>query len=44
MPGEIVVFAVGIKQVSRFTEEMTETVKAAIPRAVNLILQELNPT
>jgi hydrogenase maturation protease len=44
MPGEIVVFAIGIKQVPRFTEEMSETVKAAIPTAVNLILQELNPT
>jgi len=43
MPEEIVVFAVGIKQVPRFTEEMTEKVRAAIPRAVNLILQELSP-
>jgi len=43
MPREIVVFAVGIKPVSRFTEEMTETVKAVVPTAVNLVLQELNP-
>jgi Ni,Fe-hydrogenase maturation factor len=44
MPEEIVVFAVDIKQVPRFTEEMTEKVRAAIPRAVSLILQELSPT
>jgi len=43
MPEEIVVFAVGIKQVPKFTEEMTEKVRAAIPKAVNLILQELTP-
>ncbi len=43
MPEEIVVFAVSIKQVPRFTEKMTEKVRAAIPKAVNLILQELSP-
>jgi hydrogenase maturation protease len=44
MPGEIVVFAVDIKEVTKFTEEMTEKVRAAIPKAVNLILRELSPT
>jgi len=44
MPEEIVVFAVDIKPVPRFTEEMTEKVRAAIPRAVSLILRELSPT
>lgn len=42
MPGEIVVFAVDIKPVPKFTEEMTEKVRAAIPKAVNLISQELS--
>ena len=40
MPREIVVFAVEIKEVTKFTEEMTEKVKEAIPRAVNLVLEE----
>ena len=41
MPGEIVIFAVNIQEVTEFTEEMTEKVKEAIPRAVNLVLEEM---
>ena len=42
MPREIVVFAVNIQEVTEFTEEMTRKVKEAIPRAVNLVLEELS--
>jgi hydrogenase maturation protease len=38
MPKEIVVFGVEVKEVTKFTEEMSEKVKEAIPRVVNLIL------
>ena len=41
MPGEIVVFAVNIQEVTEFTEEMTEKIKEAVPRAVNLVLEEM---
>ena len=41
MPGEIVVFAVNIQEVTEFSEEMTEKVKEAIPKVVNLVLEEL---
>ena len=41
MPSEIVVFAVEIKEVTEFTEEMTTKVKEAIPKAVNLVLEEM---
>jgi len=41
MPGEVVVFAVGIQEVTEFSEEMTGKVKEAIPKAVNLILTEV---
>ena len=41
MPGEIVVFAVNIQEVIEFTEEMTRQVREAIPRAVNLVLEEM---
>ena len=44
MPREIVVFAVEIKEVTKFTEEMTGKVKEAIPRAVNLVLEETGST
>ena len=42
MPKEIVVFAVGIQEVTKITEEMTVKVKEAIPEVVNLILAELD--
>jgi hydrogenase maturation protease len=41
MPGEIVVIAVAVKEVTRVTEEMTPKVEGAVPVAVNLILEEL---
>lgn len=43
MPGEIVVFAVEIEEVTKFTEEMTKKVKEAVPKVVNLILEEVAP-
>ena len=42
MPAEIVVFAVEIREVTEFTEEMTAKVKGAIPRVVSLVLEELS--
>jgi len=44
MPEEIVVFAVNIQEVTEFTEEMTRKVREAIPRVVNLVLEESNST
>jgi len=41
MPEKIVVIAVEVKEVTRVTEEMTERVKEAVPRAVNLVLEEI---
>jgi len=41
MPGEVVIFAVGIHEVTGFTEEMTRKVEDAVPVAVNLILEEI---
>jgi len=42
MPAKIVVFAVNIQEVTKVTEEMTGKVRKAIPRAVNLVLEELD--
>ncbi len=41
MPGEVTVLAVGIQEVAKVTEEMTGKVKEAIPKAVNLVLEEV---
>jgi len=41
MPEEIALFAVNIQEVTEFTEEMTRQVREAIPKTVNLILEEL---
>jgi len=41
MPGEVMVLAVGIQEVTEFTEEMTGKVKEAIPKVVNLVLEEV---
>ena len=41
MPAEIIVFAVEIREVTGFTEEMTTKVKEAVPRVVNLVLEEM---
>ena len=43
IPEEVIVLAVGIQEVTEFTEEMTEKVKEAIPKAVNLVLEEVAP-
>jgi len=44
MPNEIVIFAVEIEEVIKFTEEMTEKVKETIPKVVNLVLGEIGST
>lgn len=44
MPAEVVVFAVGIRKVTEFGEEMTEKVREAVPRAVSLVLAEISST
>ncbi|TET41532.1 MAG: hydrogenase maturation protease [Dehalococcoidia bacterium] len=41
MPKEIVIFAIEVEEVTRFTEEMTEKVRKAIPKVVNLVLGEV---
>lgn len=42
IPEEIIVFAVGTQEVTKVTEEMTQKVKEAIPRVVNLVLEEIS--
>jgi len=44
MPKEIVIFAIEIDPVLKFTEEMTERVKGIIPKVVNLVLDEIGST
>ena len=44
MPNEIVIFAVEVEEVIKFTEEMTEKVKETIPKVVNLVLGEIGST
>jgi hydrogenase maturation protease len=44
MPKEIVIFAIEVEQVTKFTEEMTQKVKEAVPKAVNLVLEEIGST
>ena len=41
MPEEVKVLAVGIQEVVKVSEEMTGRVKEAVPRAVNLVLEEV---
>jgi hydrogenase maturation protease len=41
MPKEIAIFAIEVEEVAVFTEEMTEKVRKAIPKVVNLVLQEI---
>ena len=43
MPEEVIIFAVGTREVARVTEEMTIKVKEAIPKVVNLVLEEVDP-
>ena len=42
IPGEVIIFAVGAQEVTEVTEEMTARVKEAIPRVINLVLEELS--
>ena len=42
MPGEVIIFAIGAQEVTEVTGEMTARVKEAIPRAINLVLEELS--
>ncbi len=42
MPEEITIFAIGIEEATRVTEEMSTRVKEAIPKVVNLVLQEIS--
>jgi len=44
IPEEIIVFAVGTQEVAKVTEEITAKVKEAIPRVINLVLEELSLT
>lgn len=41
MPKEIVIFAIEVEEVAAFTEEMTEKVRKAVPKVVDLVLQEI---
>jgi len=41
MPHEIVIFAIEVEEIDKFTEEMTVKVKEAVPKALNLVLGEL---
>ncbi|HUV79547.1 MAG TPA: hydrogenase maturation protease [Candidatus Bathyarchaeia archaeon] len=41
MPSEIVIFAIEVEEIDKFTEEMTEKVKEAVPKVLNLVLGEL---
>ena len=42
MPGEVIIFAIGAQKVTEVTGEMTARVKEAIPRVINLVLEELS--
>ncbi len=41
MPSEIVIFAIEVEEIDKFTEEMTVRVKEAVPKVLNLVLGEL---
>jgi len=41
MPSEIVIFAIEVEEIDKFTEEMTVKVKEAVPKVVDLVLGEL---
>lgn len=42
MPKEVVVYAVGTRDVAQITEEITDEVKKAIPDALSLVLAEID--
>jgi hydrogenase maturation protease len=41
MPKEMVIFAIGIGEVTKFTEEMTARVAETVPEVANLVLEEI---
>ncbi|MDI6811790.1 MAG: hydrogenase maturation protease [archaeon] len=41
MPREIVIFAIEVEEIEKFTEEMTTKVQEAVPKVVNLVLGEI---
>jgi hydrogenase maturation protease len=41
MPREIVIFAIEVEEIEKFTEEMTAKVKEAVPKVVKLVLGEI---
>ncbi len=41
MPREVIVFAVEVKQVKDITEKMTPAVRKALPRVIEMVLEEL---
>jgi len=41
MPQDVIVFTIGIQEVTIFTEELSPDVARAIPRVVKLVLEEL---
>jgi hydrogenase maturation protease len=41
IPQDVVVFAINTEDASTITEEMSEKVREAVPRAVNLVLEEV---
>lgn len=41
MPEEVTLYAVGIREVTQVTEEMTDKVKQAIPEVVKLVMEEV---
>jgi hydrogenase maturation protease len=41
MPKEIVIFAIEVEEVTKFTQDLTERVRKAVPKAVDLVLQEI---
>jgi hydrogenase maturation protease len=41
MPHEIVIFAINVEEIEKFTGEMTPGVKEAVPKVINLVLEEI---
>ena len=41
LPGEITIFAIEVEDVTSFSEECTPTVAQAIPKCVEMVIQEL---
>lgn len=44
MPKEMVIFAIGVGQVTKFTGEMTAKLTETVPKVVNLVLKEVSST